>query len=153
MRGGPARRCRNLVGPIERTCVAAAEFLWLIIQHVLPKGFRRARNFGFLHPNRKRLIALLHVLLKFDPGPASGWIRPRPAFLCACCGAVTKIVRTQIRSRRPEHSAAIAPNVPTDPVGASTRPPPRTRAHEPRSRLASNLLSGVHQSTPQSGLL
>jgi hypothetical protein len=39
---------------------------------VLPKGFRRARNFGFLHPNCKRLIALLHVLLKFAPGRGVG---------------------------------------------------------------------------------
>jgi predicted DNA-binding transcriptional regulator YafY len=31
---------------------------------VLPKGFRRARNFGFLHPNSKGLIALLQVVLK-----------------------------------------------------------------------------------------
>ena len=44
-----------------------------MLQHVLPKGFRRARNFGFLHPNCKRLIALLHLLLKFDPGQALAW--------------------------------------------------------------------------------
>ncbi len=36
--------------------VPGEKFLWLILQHVLPKGFRRARNFGFLHPNSKRLI-------------------------------------------------------------------------------------------------
>ena len=42
---------------------------WLLLQHVLPKGFRRARNFGFLHPNSKRLIALLHLVLKVPPSP------------------------------------------------------------------------------------
>ncbi|MDZ4811112.1 MAG: hypothetical protein SGI99_00670 [Pseudomonadota bacterium] len=42
--------------------------LLLVLRHVLPKGFRRARIFGFLHPNLKRMIALLHLLLKFDPG-------------------------------------------------------------------------------------
>ena len=26
-----------------------ADFLWLVLQHVLPKGLRRSRNFGFLH--------------------------------------------------------------------------------------------------------
>ena len=36
-----------------------ADFLWLVLQHVLPKGLRRSRNFGFLHPNRARAIALL----------------------------------------------------------------------------------------------
>ncbi len=36
----------------QRT-VSGATFLWLVLQHVLPKGFRRARNFGFLHPNNQ----------------------------------------------------------------------------------------------------
>jgi hypothetical protein len=31
------------------------QFLWLILQQVLPKGFRRTRNVGFLHPNSKWL--------------------------------------------------------------------------------------------------
>ena len=43
--------------------VSGATFLWLLMQHVLPKGFRRSRNFGFLHPNSKRLITLLHLLV------------------------------------------------------------------------------------------
>ena len=43
--------------------VSAVEFLRLVLQHVLPKGFRRARNYGFLHPNSKRLIALLRLLV------------------------------------------------------------------------------------------
>ena len=85
---------------IQRT-VPGAQFLWLVLQHVLPKGFRRARNFGFLHPNCKRLIALLHLVLKFDPARALAWrvwVKPRAPFLCACCGAVMTIVRTRIRS-------------------------------------------------------
>jgi hypothetical protein len=44
-----------------------AQFLWLILQHVLPKGFRRTRNFGFLHANSKRLLALLQELLRLNP--------------------------------------------------------------------------------------
>ncbi len=48
--------------------MSGADSLWLILQHVLPKGFRRARNFGFLHPNCTWLIALSHRMLKFDPG-------------------------------------------------------------------------------------
>ena len=85
-------------GKMEQRTVSGADFLWLVIQHVLPKGFRRARNFGFLHPNCKRLIALLHIVLKFDPGRAALWIKQRPPILCSCCGAVMKIVKTQIRS-------------------------------------------------------
>ena len=83
---------------IEQRTVSGAEFLWLVLQHVLPKGFRRARNFGFLHPNCKRLIALLQVVLQFDPGRALAWVRTRAPILCACCGAVMAIVKTRLRS-------------------------------------------------------
>ena len=83
---------------MDRRTVSGAHFLWLVLQHVLPKGFRRARNFGFLHPNCKRLIALLQVLLKFAPGRALAWFKQRAPILCPCCGAVMVIVKTRIRS-------------------------------------------------------
>ena len=92
-------RYRNAkTGKMARRTVPGAHFLWLVLQHVLPKGFRRARNFGFLHPNCKRVIALLHVLLKFAPAQASTWFKDRAPILCTCCGAVMTIVRTRIRS-------------------------------------------------------
>ena len=40
--------------------------------------------------------ALLHLLLKFVPPLASAWVRERAPIVCACCGAVMKIVRTRI---------------------------------------------------------
>jgi Putative transposase/Transposase zinc-binding domain len=82
-------------GQSQTRTVDGAHFLWLIVQHVLPKRFRRARNFGFLHPNCKRLIALLQLLLRIDPGPPTA--RPRAAIRCACCRAAMTIVRTRIR--------------------------------------------------------
>ena len=85
-------------GRMEQRTASGADFLWLVLQHVLPKGFRRARNFGFLHPNCKRLIALLHLLLKFAPASALAWVKERAPILCRCCGAVMVIVRTRIRS-------------------------------------------------------
>ena len=76
--------------------VSGAAFLCLILQHVLPKGFRRARNFRFLHLNSKRLLASLQVLLKMMPSTNLAWIKPRPPFLCACCGAPMRIVRRRL---------------------------------------------------------
>ena len=73
-----------------------AQFLRLILQHVLPRGFRRTRNFGFLHPNSKRLIALLQYLTGINPNKALAWIRERPQFTCKCCGGVMKIIKTII---------------------------------------------------------
>ena len=88
--------------------MAGTDFLWLVLQHVLPKGFRRARNFGFLHPNCKRLIALLHLVLskgipslrdiKFEPGRLTVWVKERAPILCKCCGAVMVIVKRRIRT-------------------------------------------------------
>jgi len=72
------------------------KFLWLVLQHILPKGFRRARNFGFLHSNSKRLIALIQYKFGFDPSRALAWIRKRPEIICPRCGAVMEIVRTRI---------------------------------------------------------
>jgi hypothetical protein len=103
-------RLRNArTGKFEQRTLPGADFLWLIVQHVLPKGFRRARNFGFLHPNCKRLIALLHLVLKFDPGPITQWIKQRAPILCACCGAVMTIVRTRIRPTEPTRATTPIP--------------------------------------------
>jgi hypothetical protein len=79
----------------EIRCLPGADFLWLILQHVLPKGFRRARNFGFLHPNCKRSIALLQQLLALKP--AASIIKARPGIVCDCCGAPMQLVQLRIK--------------------------------------------------------
>jgi hypothetical protein len=66
------------------------DFLKLILQHVLPKGFRRVRDYGFLHGNAKKLLFLvqliLHVVIKGIK------LRPRPVFKCPCCNSPMAIV-------------------------------------------------------------
>ena len=76
----------------ETRTLPAVEFLRRVLQHVLPKGFRRARNFGFLHPNsgRVRLVQLLKRVVVLPP-------QSRPAVRCTCGGGKMKIVRTQIK--------------------------------------------------------
>lgn len=62
--------------------LAGADFLWLLLHHVLPKGLRRSRDYGFLHANRKRMIQLLHLVLKVvAPLP-----KPKPPRCCRECG-------------------------------------------------------------------
>ena len=83
----------------EIRTVSGVEFLRLVLQHVLPKGFRRARNYGYLHPNSKRLIALLRLLVfkSCAKVPAeSATHTERPKLLCRCCGGVMVIVRRRI---------------------------------------------------------
>jgi hypothetical protein len=61
------------------------------------KGFRRARNYGFLQPNSKRLNALLRLLVFQQPTTSSAPCTPtgHPQLLCRC-GATMAIVRRQI---------------------------------------------------------
>ena len=85
----------------EQRTVSGVEFLRLVLQHVLPKGFRRARNYGFLHPNSKRLMALVRLLVFKPCGKAPTHQTPtipteRPKLLCRCCGAAMAIVRRRI---------------------------------------------------------
>ena len=77
--------------------VSGAKFLWLLMQHVLPKGFRRSRNYGFLHPNSKLLKQIQLVTQVF--------IRPtkpkeRARISCPCCGGAMRIVQTRIKNTR-----------------------------------------------------
>jgi hypothetical protein len=82
----------------ETRTETGAKFLWLVLQHVLLTGFRRARNFGFLHPNSKRMIGILQTLGKLDPKKmlAKIGLRLRPQMLCTCCGGKMQVGRTRI---------------------------------------------------------
>jgi hypothetical protein len=71
-----------------------ADFLWLVLQHVLPKGLRRVRSFGFLHPNSRRALRLLQLLhLRPARPPAQAAPVPRPVWRCGCGGAMSVLRR------------------------------------------------------------
>lgn len=79
---------------VQFKTVSGAHFLWLIMPHILPKGFRRARNFGFLHPNCKRLTVWIQLLLGLDPNRALAWIKKRPQWTCSLCGGKMHVIVT-----------------------------------------------------------
>ncbi len=67
-------------------------FLWLILQHVLPKGFRRSRDYGFLHGNAKGMLAIVQWILKVDVTEALYCVAPpRPMPACRLCGGYLHI--------------------------------------------------------------
>ena len=78
---------------METRTLSGVEFLRLILLHILPKGFRRARNFGFLHPN-SRLVKLVQLIKQVVVPPP----RSRPAVSCACCGNSMRILRTRVKN-------------------------------------------------------
>ena len=63
------------------------KFLWLILQHVLPKGLQRVRDYGFLRGNAKRLrlqiLLLLGVNVVVVPTPPN--VMKRINCICPCC--------------------------------------------------------------------
>jgi len=84
-------------GKIKTRTLPGADFLWLLLQHVLPRRFRRSRDFGFLHGNCKKMIFLLHLLFGKPPLVES---QPRKApILCKACGGIMTIIATRIEPR------------------------------------------------------
>ncbi len=76
-----------------------ADFLWLLLRHVLPQGFRRSRDYGFLHANNKRLIQLLHLLFRvcvLQP-------KERPPLCCKHCGGTVTVHITPYHRKSPNH--------------------------------------------------
>ena len=65
--------------------VDGIEFLWKLLQHVLPKRFRRARNFGFLHPNSTLLTINIIRLINFDFRKVAPQENDEKYIDCPCC--------------------------------------------------------------------
>lgn len=50
----------------KRRILPAARFLWQILIHVLPRGFQRARCYGFLHHNCHLILKRIQLLLNMN---------------------------------------------------------------------------------------
>ena len=70
-------------GKTQYRTLGGEDFVWLVLQHVLPKGFRRLREYGLLHGNAKKLLALVQLVLKVVIEVTTP--RPRPVFTCPTC--------------------------------------------------------------------
>lgn len=108
-------RWRNAkTGRPERRTVPGADFLWLLLQHVLPRGLQRARNFGFLHHNSRKTLALLQLthMQARPPAPpqrAPGASPTRPLWRCSNCGQPMLILRRRMKPEQAAVATAMAP--------------------------------------------
>jgi hypothetical protein len=92
---------------VRTRTVSGEKFLYLLMLHVLPKGFRRARCYGFLHPCSKKLIGFLQLVLRVNPLTMFGVPHTkRASIICPVCGAEMKIVRTRLIKPPPLRVAA-----------------------------------------------
>ena len=74
-------------GKTKETCsrtISGEDFLWLVIQHVLPTRFRRVRDYGFLHGRDRTTLRLIQLILHVRLPPRKP--TPRPVFKCTACG-------------------------------------------------------------------
>jgi hypothetical protein len=70
--------------------LSLTDFLWRMMMQVLPKGFRRVRDYGFLHGNTRARLVLLQLLLNVtSPVPAERVARP---FQCTQCHADMRLI-------------------------------------------------------------
>jgi hypothetical protein len=83
-------------GEYRTRTVTGEYFLYLLMLHVLPKGFRKTRCYGFLHPCSKRLIQFLQVVLRITPFRICKQKKERAKITCPECGSAMAIVQTCI---------------------------------------------------------
>ena len=50
-------------GELRTRSLPVLKFIWLVLQHVLPKRFRRLRSYGFLHSGGRLLLKRIQLLL------------------------------------------------------------------------------------------
>ncbi len=77
-------------GTMKTRRLRGEDFIALVLQHTLPKGFRRARDYGFLHGNGKRLLKIVQWVLRVCiPEPD---LAQRPKFICRQCKSPMSVI-------------------------------------------------------------
>jgi hypothetical protein len=75
----------------ETRTLPGEDFMALLLQHVLPQGLRRARDYGFLHGNSKRLLKLVQWVLRVH---LPAMLAPKKAqFRCPHCHGSMHVIR------------------------------------------------------------
>ena len=82
-------------GKRQTRTLPGKDFIGLVLRHVLPKGYRRVREYGFLHGNAKKRLVLLQLIfhLKIERRQSP----QRPPFLCPECGKAMEILIPRVR--------------------------------------------------------
>jgi Putative transposase/Transposase zinc-binding domain len=89
----------SATGKMKTRHLRGEDFLALVLQHTLPKRFRRARDYGFLHGNAKRLLQRVQWLLQVTIPKIPE--KQRPSFICQQCRAPMNIVGFKRKHPRP----------------------------------------------------
>lgn len=74
-------------GIVQILTLPIADFLWRVLQHVLPPGFHRVREYGFVHPRAKATLRLVQWVLKAHITS----LKPKPRLMCHQCQTPLRI--------------------------------------------------------------
>lgn len=77
---------------LRYSTVKAEDFLNILVKHVLPRGFRRVRDYGFLHANARKIRTLIQLILHVFT-PIVPKQRQRPKYSCPKCKAAMLVIR------------------------------------------------------------
>jgi hypothetical protein len=80
---GKSHQCKTRTVPGET-------FLWLVYQHVLPKGFRWIRDYGYLNGNAKKTLAGIERALGIMVARLPELIRL--TYRCRGCGGALRTI-------------------------------------------------------------
>ena len=79
----------STTGEVQYRTLKGEDFLELILKHVLPRGFRRVRDYGFLHGNARKIRTLIQLILHVFT-----WSQPpqrqKPKLSCPKCKSVMR---------------------------------------------------------------
>lgn len=89
------------------TTVKGSEFLRRFLQHVLPRGFRRVRHFGYLSAAAKERYERLRSLLK--AGAIVLLLPEKTAVCCEACGKAMKFLHAIRHPRRARPPPGVEP--------------------------------------------
>jgi len=84
----------------EIRTLPAVEFLWLVLQHVLPKGLRRVRDYGLLRGGAASLRQRIHLMLAVAGtvfAPLDKISQARATRPCPCCHKPMKFIQVHTR--------------------------------------------------------
>jgi len=90
-------------GEICTETLPGEDFLWRVIQHVLPRGFHRVRDYGFLHHNARKTLQLIQLILQVALQPMMP--KARPNFCCSACGGAMRVIGIYPASGIEKHGA------------------------------------------------
>ncbi len=97
-------------GDTKQVCtetLPGADFLWRIIQHVLPRGFHRVRDYGFLHHNARKTLQFIQLILQVALSGKK--TKERPCFCCRACGEPMVVIAVRPYRAQPSTPSGQGP--------------------------------------------